>query len=125
MHSTKRRYQEKKEVLNSHKNTEEVLTGQATQLMEVADKASTDTYLLHDTIKRRKFTEHQITEACEKLDDSMNGHLNGMTTELQSFPRDFSQQTKHIIEKLSKYYIFPVLFICMSILNHKSIFFVF
>lgn len=45
--NTKRRYKEKKVLLESHAKTEEVLKDQATQILEVADIATKDTEALH------------------------------------------------------------------------------
>lgn len=47
LHTTKRRYKEKKVLLESHVKTEEVLKSQATQILEVADIATKDTEALH------------------------------------------------------------------------------
>lgn len=47
LHTTKRRYKEKKVLLESHVQTEKTLKTQATKIMEVADIATQDTEALH------------------------------------------------------------------------------
>lgn len=47
LNSTKRRYKEKKVLIESHAKTEEILTTQATQILEVAEVATKDTEALH------------------------------------------------------------------------------
>lgn len=100
--TTQRRYQEKKQILNSHKLTEILLSGQAKELINVAENASTETYRLHDNIERRRMTEMANKQVCEQFDVSMNGHFEGMATDLQTFTDDFTQQTKRILEQISK-----------------------
>lgn len=81
--------------------TEEVLTTQARQLMEVANTATKDVTKLHDTITRRKEHDQGNREACKKLDVNMNSHLSAMDNNLQAYTSTFSGHVVTLIEKLS------------------------
>lgn len=58
LHNTKRRYMEKKVILESHVKTEEVLTKQASTILEVADIATKDTRALHVSKKKKKLVHY-------------------------------------------------------------------
>lgn len=92
-----------------HIRTEEILTGQAKELISVADTASKDSNKLHESIARRTANEIKNEEACRKLDITMSEHLNNMTINLNTFTGDFQQQAKSIIEHMSKFRVCGVL----------------
>ncbi|XP_075159680.1 kinesin-like protein at 61F [Haematobia irritans] len=85
LHTTKRRYKEKKILLESHVKTEEELKNQATQILQVADVATKDTEALHETIDRRKNVDVQIQTACERFAERMFENFDQMDGCLQQF----------------------------------------
>lgn len=89
-----------------HMHTEEILTNQAKELINVADTASTDSHKLHESIARRKVYDQNNEEACKKLDITMSEHLSNMSSNLKTFTNDFEHQVKSVIEHMSKLYIF-------------------
>lgn len=84
LRTTKRRYQEKKHLLENHVQTEEQLIGQATALIDVVESASTDTYRLHDTIERRRTVDVKLQSASEK-------HAQAMDKDLLAFNESVEQ----------------------------------
>lgn len=83
LRTTKRRYQEKKQILENHVQTEQLLTGQANALIDVVESASTDTYRLHDTIERRRSVDAKIRSATESHARAMDEQLGRFQTLLQ------------------------------------------
>ncbi|KAG4066799.1 hypothetical protein HA402_012866 [Bradysia odoriphaga] len=98
LRNTNRRYQEKREIVASHVHTEQVLTSQAQQLKNAADTASQDTYLLHDTIERRKQTDRNIVSVSENFEKSMNTNISDMTTDVDNFHSQIENQSKSFVE---------------------------
>lgn len=98
----KRGYQEKKQILAKHMQTEETLTTQAKQLMDVASVATKDVYKLHDTIARRKQYDFNNREACQSLNINLNGHLSTMTRNIDEYKSALNDQTLSLINKMGK-----------------------
>ncbi|XP_061389996.1 kinesin-like protein Klp61F [Musca vetustissima] len=100
--TTKRRYKEKKVLLESHAKTEEVLKDQATQILEVADIATKDTEALHETIDRRKDVDVKIQTACERFAERMNENFDHMDESLKQYEEKQSSLTKCMDVELTK-----------------------
>lgn len=102
MEKAKRGYQEKKHILEKHKRTEEILTKQAKQLIDVANTATKDISQLHATITRRKDYDINNVQACKNLDVNMNGHFSKMAANLKTFSTCFSEIASSLIKKMGK-----------------------
>lgn len=102
MDKAKRGYQEKKQILAKHVQTEKTLTTQAKQLMDVANVATKDVYKLHETIARRKNYDFNNREACKNLDINLNSHLNAMTGNIDEYKSMLNDQTLSLINKMGK-----------------------
>lgn len=119
LQTTQKRYQEKKEIANCHQKTERVLTDQAKELMNVANTATSDANSLQETIERRRIVDKQIQQASGQFESSMNDHLNGMTSKLETFTNDFAVQAKRLFSQLSMYqnrvpnFFIPLLTMCL------------
>ncbi|XP_059227012.1 kinesin-like protein Klp61F [Stomoxys calcitrans] len=101
LHTTKRRYKEKKVLLDSHVKTEEVLKNQATQILEVADMATKDTEALHETIDRRRNVDVQIQTACERFSERMHENFDQMDENLKQFEEKHNNFTHSIENELA------------------------
>lgn len=102
MDKAKRGYQEKKQILQKHVQTEKTLTNQAKQLMDVANVATKDVNKLHETIARRKNYDYNNREACKNLDNNLNNHLNTMTNNAAEYKTTLNDHTLSLISKMGK-----------------------
>lgn len=102
MDKAKRGYQEKKQILMKHVETEKTLTNQAKQLMDVAKTATTDVQKLHETIARRKNYDSNNRDACKNLDNNLNTHLNTMKSNTVDYRNELNEQTCSLINKMGK-----------------------
>lgn len=104
----KRGYQEKKQLLLKHVQTEKTLTNQAQQLMDVATVATKDVSKLHGTISRRKNVDHNNLEACKNLDVNLSSNFKTMTNNNTEYKSALNDQTSSLIGKMSKvFFLFP------------------
>ncbi|XP_036217551.2 kinesin-like protein Klp61F [Bactrocera oleae] len=101
LNNTKRRYKEKKVLLQSHIKTEEVLTNQALEILDVADIATKDTHQLHSTIERRKDVDVKIQTACERFAERMHDNFELMDSSLSSFKEKQDSCTKMLMEEFA------------------------
>ncbi|XP_068142252.1 LOW QUALITY PROTEIN: kinesin-like protein Klp61F [Drosophila tropicalis] len=99
---TKRRYKEKKELLASHVKTEEELTNQAHQILDVANMATQDTNQLHYTIEKRRNVDEQIRNACDLFKERMQEHLDTIERNLCSFESQQINTNEKLTIELSK-----------------------
>ncbi|KAH8380345.1 hypothetical protein KR009_010143, partial [Drosophila setifemur] len=99
---TKRRYKEKKELVASHMKTEEVLTTQAKEIMEVADLATNDTHQLHGTIERRRDTDEKIRTACNQFKDRMQDNLEMIGGSMNLYLEQQAVSKEHLNEEMAK-----------------------
>lgn len=102
MDKAKRGYQEKKQILAKHVQTEKTLTTQAKQLMDVANVATKDVHKLHETIARRKNYDFNNREACKNLDINLNSHLSTMTSNIGEYKSALNDQTVQLINKMGE-----------------------
>lgn len=100
LEQTKRGYVEKKQIMLKHMHTEELLTNQARELINVADAVSNDANKLHASIARHRDYDNINREACRNLDASMSGHLKGMNENLETFSYDFERHAKDYIDHM-------------------------
>ncbi len=103
LRTTNRRYQEKREIVASHVHTEQVLTSQAQQLKTAADLASQDTYLLHDTLERRKLTDRNIVSVTENFEKSMHTNITDIASGFDNFHSQIDNQSKNFVEYVGEY----------------------
>lgn len=82
--------------------TEEILTKQARQLIDVANTATQDINQLHATIARRKDYDYNNVEACKTLDVNMNTHFSKMASNLKTFASCFKEIASSLIKKMGK-----------------------
>lgn len=110
MDKAKRGYQEKKQLLLKHVQTEKTLTTQAKQLIDVANVVTKDVDKLHDTIARRKNYDQNNREACKSLDTNLNTSFNVMSNNNSAYKSALNDQTSSLISKMSKKNYFCVFF---------------
>ncbi|XP_004525336.1 kinesin-like protein Klp61F [Ceratitis capitata] len=101
LNCTKRRYKEKKVLLQSHMKTEEVLTNQALEILDVADIATKDTHQLHSTIERRKDVDVKIQTACERFAERMRDNFNSMDNSLSNMQEQQQSYTNLLLEEFT------------------------
>lgn len=98
----KKKYEEKIFVLDNHLNTEEKLTSQANELINVAELASTDTFLLHDSINRRKEIDQKIRSSCGEFVNKSTSHIDLVRQNVDRFIEGNIYQTEMITNDLLK-----------------------
>ncbi|XP_055389957.1 kinesin-like protein Klp61F [Condylostylus longicornis] len=81
---TKKRYKEKKILLDNHIKTEEKLTDQANELIKVAKIATEDHQLLHDTLERRKSVDTKIKSVAEEFKNKMEHNFKIMNKDFEN-----------------------------------------
>lgn len=101
MDKAKRGYQEKKQLLLKHVQTEKTLTNQAKQLMDVANVVTKNVDKLHDTITRRKNYDQNNREACKSLDANLNVNFSVMANNNSAYKSALNDQTSSLINKMS------------------------
>lgn len=100
MNKAKRGYQEKKQLLKKHEQTEKALTNQAKQLMQVANVVTKDVDKLHETISRRKNYDQINREACKSLDDNLNANFHVMSSNNNAYKSALCDQTSSLMGKM-------------------------
>lgn len=103
LHKTKRRYAEKKVVLDRHIKTEEALTNQAKELIEVVETVQQDTNGLHDTIDRRKETDQKNQTVCEQFVDQLKNRMKAMEGNMTNLTQSCHQISSTIVSDWDKY----------------------
>lgn len=99
---TKKRYQEKRHLLQKHMETEEKLTDQALALKTEAMVAFDHTTRLHDTIERRKTIDGKIERASQSFESLMQNDLKTFTASLMSFKQKISSDLKVLSDEFRK-----------------------
>jgi len=102
LNKTKRRYKEKKQLVESHVKTEQQLTTQANQILEAADLAADDTQQLHGTIERRRHVDEMIRNTCEQFAERMRDNLEMLDGSLSQYQEQHAGSTKQLTEELGK-----------------------
>lgn len=102
MQTTKKRYREKKHLLESHMTTEEKLTVQANDLIRVADTATEDTHRLHETIERRRTIDANIQTVSERHAQDMDQELALFSKEMEKLMERHEPYSKLLVEDISK-----------------------
>lgn len=97
----KRGYQEKKQLLLKHVQTEKTLTNQAKQLLDVASVATKDVDKLHETITRRKNYDQNNREACKNLDANLTANFDVISSNNSAFKSALTDQTSLLVNKMS------------------------
>lgn len=97
----KRGYQEKKQLLLKHVQTEKTLSNQAKQLLDVATVATKDVDKLHETITRRKNYDQNNREACKNLDANLSANFDVISNNNSEFKSALNDQTSSLISKMS------------------------
>uniref|UniRef100_A0A1Q3EX54 Putative kinesin-like protein n=1 Tax=Culex tarsalis TaxID=7177 RepID=A0A1Q3EX54_CULTA len=103
LNKTKRRYAEKKVIIDRQVKTEETLTGQAKQLIEVVEDVRADTDGLHATIDRRKETDAKNRTVCEQFVDRMRTRMQNLQANVTSLTQGCGQITASIGRDWDKY----------------------
>uniref|UniRef100_A0A182MQK1 Kinesin motor domain-containing protein n=1 Tax=Anopheles culicifacies TaxID=139723 RepID=A0A182MQK1_9DIPT len=75
---TKRRYVEKKVILEHHLQTEQALTGQANELINVVETVTEDANGLHDTVDRRRELDSRNKTASEQFVDRVRNRIRSI-----------------------------------------------
>lgn len=100
LNTTTLKYNEKKFVLEKHQETEEKLTQQAKELLNVAETASTDSIQLQNAIERRKATDTKIISACDQFSNTINSILNSTVTNMNDFKNSYCNTSDYILTEL-------------------------
>ncbi|XP_065084198.1 kinesin-like protein Klp61F, partial [Ochlerotatus camptorhynchus] len=103
LNKTKRRYAEKKVVLDRHIKTEEALTNQAKELIEVVESVQQDTNGLHDTIDRRKETDHKNQSVCEQFVEQLKTRMQAMEGNVANLTQNCHQISSSIVSDWDNY----------------------
>ena len=93
---TARQVQEKSLLIHHQIKTEEALTNEANQLIQVADIAAKDTKGLLESIDRRTLVENKVQAACDKLSISLNGLILDLKLDATSLSK--KHQVKILVE---------------------------
>ncbi|XP_032590194.1 kinesin-like protein Klp61F isoform X2 [Drosophila grimshawi] len=101
LNKTKRRYKEKKQIVESHVKTEEQLTTQAHQILEAADLAAGDTYQLHGSIERRRHVDEKIRSTCAQFTERMRDNLELLDGSLNQYQEQQAGSTQQLTEELA------------------------
>ncbi|XP_052859833.1 kinesin-like protein Klp61F [Anopheles cruzii] len=100
---TKRRYVEKKVILDHHLKTEQALTGQAKELINVVEMVTEDTNGLHDTVDRRKEIDCRNKNATGKFVDSVRQRIRTIAGDVTGMVHECSQLTTALNSGLESY----------------------
>ncbi|XP_058464149.1 kinesin-like protein Klp61F [Malaya genurostris] len=103
LNKTKRRYAEKKVILDRHIKTEETLTGQAKELIEVVETVESDAKGLHDTIDRRKETDVKNQTVCEQFVDQIKNRVRTMQSNTCSLTQSCYQISNTVMGDWDNY----------------------
>ncbi|KFB51720.1 AGAP007502-PA-like protein [Anopheles sinensis] len=90
---TKRRYIEKKVIHEHHVQTEQALTGQAKQLINVVEMVTKDTDGLHDTVDRRKEIDSKNKNATEQFVDRVRQRIHTIRGDMVNLAKECNQIT--------------------------------
>ncbi|KAF4519419.1 hypothetical protein B566_EDAN008646 [Ephemera danica] len=93
---------EKAVLLENHMVTEEVLTTQATTLLEVADQSTTDLQRVHDKLDYKRSLEEQNFQAVQEFKDAFRQKLARMNENIASYTEEHSQQIGDVRSKLEE-----------------------
>ncbi|XP_050073089.1 kinesin-like protein Klp61F [Anopheles maculipalpis] len=90
---TKRRYVEKKVILQHHLRTEEMLTGQAKELISVVETVTEDTNGLHDTVERRREIDNKNKSASEQFVDRVRDRIRTIQDDVGKMAEECNRLT--------------------------------
>ncbi|XP_055683426.1 kinesin-like protein Klp61F [Lutzomyia longipalpis] len=96
------RYEESSHLVQVHQKTENILAGQARELVGVADEASAHTYGLHDAIQRRRNVDEVIRETVRTFGDDLHAEMDMMKERIVTYFSDMCSQSVAIEEELVK-----------------------
>uniref|UniRef100_A0A182WJ67 Kinesin motor domain-containing protein n=1 Tax=Anopheles minimus TaxID=112268 RepID=A0A182WJ67_9DIPT len=100
---TKRRYVEKKVILEHHLQTEQALTGQANELINVVETVTADANGLHDTVDRRREIDSRNKTASEQFVDRVRFRIRSIQDDahlstLETTSHSLLQQNATLVE---------------------------
>ncbi|XP_052894943.1 kinesin-like protein Klp61F [Anopheles moucheti] len=90
---TKRRYVEKKVILKHHLQTEQMLTGQANELINVVETVTEDANGLHDTVDRRKELDDRNKTASEQFVDRVRHRIRTIQDDVGKMAEECNRLT--------------------------------
>ncbi|XP_035792207.1 kinesin-like protein Klp61F [Anopheles albimanus] len=90
---TKRRYVEKKVILEEHLKTEQVLTGQAKELISVVEMVTEDADGLHDTVDRRREVDNKNRTATEMFVNRVRSRIATIQNDVSGLVEEANQLT--------------------------------
>lgn len=100
LRKTERQREEIKHLVHCHKTTEDILTEQAKQVIEVAEEASADTLSLLASIDRRKNVEEQAITASEQLMKNLANNIIEMRHDMEQLKIKHTESAKLVIADL-------------------------
>uniref|UniRef100_A0A182PQD4 Kinesin motor domain-containing protein n=1 Tax=Anopheles epiroticus TaxID=199890 RepID=A0A182PQD4_9DIPT len=89
----KRRYVEKKVILEHHLKTEQMLTGQAKELINVVETVTEDTDGLHDTVERRRELDSRNKSATEQFVDRVRLRIRTIQDDVSRMAQECNRLT--------------------------------
>ncbi|GLG99139.1 Kinesin-like protein KLP2 [Gryllus bimaculatus] len=97
LQETKTSLEESKVVLQHHVNTEQKLFKQAEDLLSVADIATNDVNLLHDSLGRKRRIEANNLAACSSLTNTSKNKLSGLKELVSNFQEERLNSSHEIL----------------------------
>jgi kinesin family protein 11 len=98
-------YTEAKHVINVQQETEEKITKQAKEIIQVADEASKDTKYLQENIKRRKEKDERAEKVTNNLLTSITMRVNEIEQQLDELKKDHKKSSDLIVSDLEAHVI--------------------
>uniref|UniRef100_A0A182RSQ1 Kinesin motor domain-containing protein n=1 Tax=Anopheles funestus TaxID=62324 RepID=A0A182RSQ1_ANOFN len=90
---TKRRYVEKKVILKHHLQTEQMLMGQANELINVVETVTEDANGLHDTVDRRREVDDRNKTASEQFVDRVRHRIRSIQDDVGKMAEECNRLT--------------------------------
>lgn len=102
LHKVKEDCQQQKSLVDAHKKTEETLTTQATELINIAEQTTKDLNLLHGKVDRVKSVERENREKIGKFHIKVRDAMSRLESFSSMISNEFRQETKVMMERIGE-----------------------
>uniref|UniRef100_A0A182KAR0 Kinesin motor domain-containing protein n=1 Tax=Anopheles christyi TaxID=43041 RepID=A0A182KAR0_9DIPT len=116
---TKRRYVEKKVILEHHLKTEQMLTGQAKELINVVEAVTEDTNGLHDTVDRRRELDNRNKSATEQFVDRVRHRIRTIQDDVGIMANHYNKQ-QEVVHNQTKAHLSTLESVSHSLLQQNA-----